>query len=216
MKLQALEEQTALEKERARIARDIHDDLGTRLSEITLLSAMALEKQEPPEQVSDHVRQITQVARQVTDSLDEIVWAVNPRNDSLPYVISYIGQFAMQFLQMAHIHCHLDLPDQPPRRVFPAEARHNLFMVSKEALNNIVRHAGANEAWVKITVNDERLEIDIRDNGRGFDSGNGNENGDGLRNMRQRMANIGGQCRIEGKLGEGSRVVFSQPWSRMN
>jgi signal transduction histidine kinase len=205
-RLRGLEQQAALHKERTRIARDIHDDLGTRLSEIALLSDLALRKPAEPEQ---NVRQIACTVRQVTDSLDEIVWAINPRNDTLPDVISYVGQFALRFLEMAGMRCHLDLPDQPPKRALSAEVRHNLFLVAKEALNNIVRHAQASEVWLSITVSDDSVEMIIKDNGRGFAEVPADANADGLRNMRQRMSEIGGECRIQSKPGSGTEVAFS-------
>jgi signal transduction histidine kinase/ligand-binding sensor domain-containing protein len=212
LKLRALEQQTALDKERARIARDIHDDLGTRLSEITLLSELTLQDQAERDKTTEHVRQISFTVRQLTDSLDEIVWAVNPRNDTLPHLISYIGQFAMQFMQMARIRCELDLPDQPPGRGLSAEVRHNLFLVAKEALNNIVRHAHAGEVSLRITVTEDSMSMIIADNGRGFAGVPEDTSADGLRNMRQRMAEIGGECRVESQPGDGTRVSFYYPW----
>jgi signal transduction histidine kinase len=208
-RLRGLEQQAALHKERSRIARDIHDDLGTRLSEITLLSELALRKPADSEQPGEHVRQIASTVRQVTDSLDEIVWAINPRHDTLPEVISYIGQFALRFLEMANIRCHLDLPDQPPKRGLSAEVRHNLFLVAKEALNNVVRHAQANEVWFSITVGDGSMNMIVKDNGRGFAAPPDDANADGLRNMRQRMSEIGGECHIQSQPGAGTQVLCS-------
>jgi len=212
LKLQALEQQTALEKERTRIARDIHDDVGAGLSEITLLSELALRDQVEPKKAGEHVRQISLSARHVTDALDEIVWAVNPGNDTLPHLVSYLGQFTMQFLQMANVRCRLDLPDQPPKRTLSADVRHNLFLASKEALNNIVRHAQATEASLRMTATDKSLKMIIEDNGRGFEKAPEGPGHDGLRNLRQRMREIGGECRIESNPGRGTRIEFSYPW----
>jgi signal transduction histidine kinase/ligand-binding sensor domain-containing protein len=212
LRLQALEQQAALDKERARIARDIHDDVGAGLSEITILSELASRERVEAKKAGDYVRQISASARQVTDSLDEIVWAVNPGNDTLPHLVSYLGQFAMQFLQMAGVRCRLDLPDQPPKRILSAEVRHNLFLASKEALNNVVRHAEATEASLQISVTDASLAIMIEDNGKGFEPGSGSQTQDGLRNLRQRLQEIGGECRIDSKPGTGTRIEFSYPW----
>jgi signal transduction histidine kinase len=208
-RLRGLEQQAALHKERARIARDIHDDLGTRLSEITLLTELASRKPVDLETSGAHARQIASTVRQVTDSLDEIVWAINPRNDSLPHVVSYIGQFALRFLEMAGIACHLDLPDQPPKRAVSAEVRHNLFLVAKEALNNVVRHAQATRVWLTITATEKVVVLTIKDNGRGFAAASGDPNADGLRNMRQRMSDIGGQCNVESQPGAGTEISCS-------
>lgn len=210
-KLRVLEQQAALSRERARIARDIHDDLGTRLSEITLLSELALQDHSQQEKGQEHIRHISVTARQATDSLDEIVWAANPRNDTLPDLVGYIGQFAQQFLHMARIGCRLELPDQPPRWPLSAEARHNLFLVTKEALNNIVRHAGATEVSLRVTISEQSLNLTIEDNGHGFEPNRNHPSADGLRNMHQRMEAIGGSCDIVSKRGAGTIVVASLP-----
>ena len=215
-KLRALEQQAALSRERARIARDIHDDLGTRLSEITLLSELALQDHSEREKGQEHIRHISVTARQATDSLDEIVWAANPRNDTLPDLVGYIGQFAQQFLHMARIGCRLELPDQPPRWPLSAEARHNLFLVTKEALNNVVRHAHATEVCLRVAVCEESLNLTIEDNGHGFEPNRNHPSADGLRNMHQRMETIGGSCDIVSKRGAGTVVVASLPRRQNN
>ncbi len=207
-RLRLLEQQAALSRERARIARDIHDDLGTRLSEITLLSELALQDHSEREKGQEHIRHISVTARQATDSLDEIVWAANPRNDTLPDLISYMGQFAQQFLQTARINCRLELPDQPPKWPLSAEMRHNLFLVTKEALNNIVRHAQATEVLIRVTISDRSLNVLIEDNGRGFEPDREHPSADGVRNMHQRMETIGGRCDISSKHLAGTKVAL--------
>lgn len=210
-KLRLLEQQAVVSRERARIARDIHDDLGTRLSEITLLSELALQDHSQREKGQEHIRHISVTARQATDSLDEIVWAANPRNDTLPDLIGYIGQFAQQFLYMAGISCRLELPDQPPKWPLSAEVRHNLFLVTKEALNNIVRHAHAREVCLRVKLTEESLNMTIEDNGRGFEPDRAHPSADGVRNMHQRMETIGGNCDITSKRGAGTVITLSLP-----
>lgn len=212
LKMEMLERQTALERERTRIARDIHDDLGAHLSEITILSELAVRDQGDPGKSGEHVRKISANVRQVIDSMDEIVWAVNPRNDTLPHLVSYTGQFAIEFLKMANIRCRLDLPDSPPDRILSAEVRHSLFLVVKEALNNVVRHSDATDAWLRITATATALTVVIEDNGAGFDHPPDDPRCDGLKNLRQRMEEIGGTCQIQSKKGAGTRVEFSYPW----
>ena len=211
MKLRLLEQQAALSKERARIARDIHDDLGTRLSEITLLSELAQQDHSEQEKSREHIRHISVTARQATDSLDEIVWAANPRNDTLPDLVGYIGQFAQQFLHMARIGCRLELPDQPPKWPLSAETRHNLFLVTKETLNNVVRHAHASEVRLRVTLSEQSLNVTIEDNGQGFEPDREQPSADGVRNMHQRMEAIGGRCDIVSKRGAGTVVALSLP-----
>jgi len=216
LKLQSLEQQAALDHERARIARDLHDDLGTCLTKIVLLTGLAQRDSSAPEKVSAHVGKISATARGVIKSLDETVWAVNPRNDTLPHLISYIGQFAVEFLQGADIRCRPDLPEHPPDCNVPAKTRHNLFLAVKEALNNIVRHSSASEVRLRIAVFDETLDLAFEDNGGGFGKVADNGCADGLRNMRRRMEEIGGQCRIKSEPGAGTRISFACPWRNGN
>jgi signal transduction histidine kinase len=147
-------------------------------------------------------------------SLDETVWAVNPRNDTVGDLIDYLGQFAVDFLQTAGIRCRVELPGECDGCHAPAEMRHNLFLASKEALNNVARHSQSTEAWLRVTNTPEELRIVIEDNGQGFDGAPVNGDADGLQNMRQRLAEIGGQCRIESRPGAGTRISFHYPWPR--
>ncbi len=207
-----LEQQTLLHKERARIAKDIHDDLGANLTQITLLSELARQDMTAPEKAGGHVDKISTTARQVMKSLDEIVWAVNPRNDTLPHLVDYLGQFALDFLRAPGIRCRLDLPEHPPELNVPADIRHNLFLAVKEALNNIVKHAGAHEVRLGVDVSNGKLRVAVTDDGHGFERPPQDAWADGLRNMRQRMAEIGGECSIESHAGTGTTIIFDVPW----
>jgi len=149
--------------------------------------------------------------RHVIKSMDEIVWAVNPRNDTLPHLIDYIGQFAIEFLAHANIRCRVDLPDRPVEWAVSPEARHNLFLAVKEALNNVILHSGASEVWLRVSVADSQLTISIEDNGHGFERQATARFADGLPNMKQRMADIGGQSNIESRAGSGTRVCLTFP-----
>ena len=212
--LRLLEQQAALHKERARIAKDIHDDLGANLTEIALLGDLAQQDRAEPDKAGERVGKISATARQAIKSLDEIVWAVNPRNDTLGHLIDYAGQFALDYLRLADIRCRLDLPEQTPQRELSTELRHNLFLVIKEALNNVVRHAHASEVWLRAAVTGEGLELSVEDNGCGFSVAPDDALADGLRNMRQRLEDLGGTCRIESQPGHGTRVLVHLPWPR--
>jgi signal transduction histidine kinase len=214
--LRALEWRDRLHKERARIARDIHDDIGNRLTTITLLTGLAQRDAADPLQAGDHVRRIAATARQVTDSLDEIVWAVNPGNDAVPQVVDYVAQFAVEFAQTAGLRVRVDLPDHPPPVRVSAEARHNLYLVVKEALNNVVRHAAAQEVVLRVEVGESSLRLTIEDDGRGFAPSPEAGGGNGLPNMRQRLAEVGGGCEIASAPGGGTRVLLSVPLSADN
>lgn len=213
-KLQVLQQQTALEQERSRIARDLHDDLGSRLTRMVLLNELVLQGRVAPEESRGHAQGISTAVRDIIQSLDETVWAINPRNDALPQLINYIGQFAVDFLKIAGVRCRLDLPDYPPARTVSAEVRHNLFLAVKEALNNAVRHGRPTEVWLRVSLTDTLLTLTIEDNGRGFSRPSGDPEADGLRNMRRRMEDIGGQFQIESTPGSGARVILTFPWQQ--
>jgi signal transduction histidine kinase/ligand-binding sensor domain-containing protein len=212
-RLQVLEQQEALHRERARIAKDIHDDVGANLTQIALLGELAQQDRSEPDKAAERMGKISGTARLAIKSLDEIVWAVNPRNDTLAHLIDYAGQFAVDFLRAAGIRCRLDLPEQPPVRELSTDLRHNLFLVIKEALNNIVKHSRGTEVWLRTNVTPEALEVVVEDNGCGFDKTPGDALADGLRNMRQRMQDIGGECRIESEPGNGTKVFVHLPWA---
>jgi len=139
---------------------------------------------------------------------------VNPHNDTLPHLINYLGQFAIEFLGAAAIRCRVDLPENPPERAVSPEMRHNLFLVLKEALNNIVRHAQATEVWFRLRLRNDAMEVLIEDNGTGLNGAAAHGGGNGLGNMRHRVEEIGGRFAIESEVGTGTRISANLPWPR--
>jgi signal transduction histidine kinase/ligand-binding sensor domain-containing protein len=214
--MRRLEQRAQLDKERTRIARDLHDDLGCSLNKVALTLDMTQRQIESSQMVNGKIQNCSDMVRQVAKSVDEIVWAINPRNDSLHYLVDYVSQFTVEFLHAADIPCRVDLPDDIPNCVISPEARHNLFLVVKEALNNIVRHAGAGEVQLHITTAEEQITIAIKDNGRGFERPPENATCDGLRNMRQRMDEIGGRFELKTSPGAGTEVAFFYSWPQKN
>ena len=213
-KVRRLEHENALQEERARIAKDIHDDLGARMTQISLLSELTQQALPQPQKAGELVGQIATLSRQGIKSLDEIVWAVNPRNDTLQDLLDYAGQYAVDFLQTAGIRCRVDFPNTAPAREIPADVRHGLFLAVKEALHNVVKHAHATEVWLRVSVTERALQWVIEDNGRGFDQFPNGALADGLRNMRQRLADLGGVCSAGNQPGAGARISFEVPWRR--
>jgi signal transduction histidine kinase len=191
----------------------LHDDLGGSLTQVALLLDLGQRgKSAGPDGEKSHAQRCATMVRQVVKSVDEIIWAINPRNDNVRYLIDYLSQFAVEFLHAAEIRCRVDLPEQFPEHPVSPEVRHNLFLVLKETLNNIARHAQAGEVRLRVTATGARVEITVEDNGRGFDHAPDNSRSDGLRNMRQRMDEIGGQFHLESKPGQGTRVTFGYAW----
>jgi ligand-binding sensor domain-containing protein/signal transduction histidine kinase len=222
-KIERIERERAVEVERGRIANDIHDHLGAGLTEIVILGELAQNPEGSEEAVQADIRRVTEKARALTHSLDEIVWAVNPENDMLDNFVSYACNFVDDYLQVAKIRCRLDVPAYLPEIPLTANIRHNLFMVLKEALNNVVKHAKASEVWIQIAVELEKFSITVRDNGKGFlletmaDGGagptaEGSNRGlrrNGLTNMRKRMHTMGGEISLESRPGHGTQVQLT-------
>jgi signal transduction histidine kinase len=214
LKLERVERQQALERERARIARDIHDDLGASLTRITMLSHTAHEDPGDATQAVDYMRQIYNTARELTRSMDEIVWAVNPHHDSIESLVNYLGRFAQHFLSSVDIRCRLDMPVHLPAWPVRSEVRHNLYLAFKEALNNTAKHAGASEVRVTMELGESHFVMVVADDGRGFDLVEAAESsrptgGNGLKNMRLRLEQIGGRCEIGSVPGSGTTVKFA-------
>ncbi len=206
-RLRRLEQERAVERERTRIARDMHDQLGASLTQIAIASKLLV--LDPPERVANHGREIAAIARHTIESLDEIVWAVDPANDGLGAALDYLVGFAVEFLASAGIASDVQMPEDVPETLFPARTRHHLFLAVRESLNNIVKHAAASLVHLEITIRSSRLTINIADNGRGFDPGPTRAGASGLTNIQARMAEIGGACRLESSSGAGTRIELT-------
>jgi len=206
--IEIMRQKEALEKERARIARDLHDQLGATLTQIALLGELAEADKNLPDEVETHARQITQTARETTRVLDEIVWAVNPSNDTLESLANYICKYAQEYLSSANIGFRNEIPSDLPDIPLPPEVRHNLYLAVKEAITNIARHSKASLAALRLEINGDKLVIEIRDNGIGISDLNAvkSKKRSGLLNMETRIRDIGGEFYI-GKLPEGGTMV---------
>ncbi len=220
-KLDRIERQRALELERTRIARDIHDDLGASLTRIAMLSDPGRSALDGPEQATANLKRIYRTTREVTRSMEEVVWAVDPRHDTFDSLVIYLQKYAQDFLESAGIRCRLDLPSQFPFSPLTAEVRHNLFLAFKEATNNIVKHASASEVRISLTLEPMTFAVTIEDNGRGFAVRAAADEvmpdpahpipGNGTKNMRSRLAEIGGACEIRSDPTLGTTVKFVLP-----
>jgi ligand-binding sensor domain-containing protein/two-component sensor histidine kinase len=214
LQFERLERQRAVEKERTRVAQDLHDDLGAGLTEIGLLSGMLQNNTTlPPENKGEALSRISQRTRYLVTALDEIVWAVNPRNDSAKSLGGYFCRYAQEFFEPTSIRCRLELREGGVDSPLNSEQRHHLFLAFKETLTNVVRHSGASEVRVSISLEAaNRLTISVQDNGHGLPQILA-EGADGLINLRQRMTQLRGDCKVHNLPEGGAEVKLSVPLS---
>ena len=205
-KLARLELAAGIEKDRMRIARDLHDDVGAQLTRLSLMCAGLADGAAPAQ-----VDELAVASRRIAQSMDEIVWAVEPGNDSLDRLGTFLCRFTAEFLEDSGVRARYDVPADLPAAPLSADVRHNLFLAVKEALNNALKHAAAREIRLTITAADQVLKITVADDGAGFDVAGAASAGHGLRNMRARLGEIGGSCRMESAPGGGTRVIFHWP-----
>lgn len=212
----ALEGQLRLAQERERIARDMHDDIGAGLTQIGLLTQRAART--APAETPQLLDRIAGASREAALAMDQIVWAVNPRNDRLEPLVDYLCQVAREYLEPTGIRCRLDVPPLIPEVLVSSDVRHHLLLVLKETLGNAVRHSGAREVRISLRVDGGVLQLRVEDDGRGMSgehaatrSGGGN----GIPNLRRRMEALGGRCDVEGRPGVGTCVVAAVPLQRL-
>lgn len=218
-----LEKQRAIERERTRIAYNIHDCLGANLTHITMLSDPERNGLNP-ERAKENLNKIHRTVGELTMAMDETVWALNPEHDTLDSLVSYLQMFAQDFLKAAGVRLRLEMPYEIPSLPLSPEVRHNLFLAFKEALNNMVKHSAASEVRVNLSLEAVGFSLSVEDNGRGFDADSrdmrvaepraGASNGNGLASMRVRLLEIGGRCQLRSVPGQGTKVTFSLPLQR--
>ncbi len=209
--VERLEHQRALELERNRIARDLHDDLGVGLTEIGLLGDLANTSSQLPPASRDRLQEIIDRARALAASLDEIVWAINPANDTSQSQVDYFFPYAQKLLGRAGIRCRLKVIDPLPAGNLNSEERHEFFHAFKEALNNIIRHSAATTVEVTFSAVQGHLSVCVADDGCGLEERAGGAAHHGLTGMRERMQRLGGSCEITGSTGGGTTVNFKIP-----
>ncbi len=218
-RLAKMEQERAIERERTRIAQDIHDDIGASLTRISLLSQSAGGGRTTP---PDVLEQIYDTASTITRSMDEIVWAINPKFDDLESLVYYLTTYAQKFLAAAKVRFRLEAPDTLPAMSVNTQVRHHVFLCCKEALNNVVKHSGASEVTLTVVVESGVLRVEIADDGGGAQAevaGVGGRQeallrvsaGNGLKNMRERMADLGGCCTVSARTPRGMMVRFEIP-----
>jgi signal transduction histidine kinase len=208
---QRAERQREIERERARVAHDLHDDLGARLTEVNMLSSLVKSPATSEAEKQRYLDELGITAGRMVTSLDEIVWAVNPRNDTVSSLASYFSSYAQRLLELASVSCGLDVAEELPDYPLEPRFRQELFFAFKEALNNVVRHAGATQVWLRISLAGGQLVVIVADNGRGFELRSRQVAADGIANMHERLKAIGGECRISVEAQKGTTVRFQAP-----
>jgi len=206
-----LQRQQGLAEERSRIAQDLHDDLGANLAQIAYHGDSLIETQALAPANAGHVEKMRQIARTTTHALDEIVWAVDPKQDSLESFAGYLCGFAQEVLADAGLKCRFDFPIDFHGRPLSSKNRHHIFLACKEALHNVIRHASATEVRIRLAVGEKETELEIRDDGRGFDTSRAtgrSGGGHGLGSMRDRLKAVGGRCEMTSHADAGTQLCF--------
>ena len=217
-------ERWLLQRERARIAMDVHDDIGSRMTHLVLNGEVAQDEMPSGSKAHTQLAGICDDARGVLSSIDEILWALNPRQDNLQDFAHYVCDYTQKFLAPSAIECVFGMDPQNLTAAADLPLRRSLLMAIKEALNNTVKYSGATEVLLKIAHQRNHLVVTINDNGRGFDMASAKTGRHGLGNMSKRMNELGGTCRVTSQVGKGCRVEFriplkqqprfSLPWNR--
>jgi signal transduction histidine kinase len=210
-KRQLAERRREIEQERARLAQDLHDDLGAGLTEVNMLTSLVKSQTTSAPEKERYLGDLSETALRMVSSLDEIVWAVNPRNDTTASLASYFGSYAQRLLDLASVSCALDIAEDLPEHALDPRFRQELFFAFKEALTNIVRHAGATLVWLRVSVREDWLTVELADNGRGFDVHEHHAGDDGIANMNERLKSLNGECRITSSPQHGTTVQFRAP-----
>lgn len=207
-KLVRVEQAHALERERTRISRDLHDDLGARLTQMAFLTDLAAAEEGQTKEIKNQLRDVSQQARSAVQSLDETVWMVNPQKDTLPHLVVYLATYAEQFFQPTDIHCRQEICRNPPPVALPGNLRRDIFFLVKEALNNVLKHSEAQEVWLRIAIRGPVMRIVVQDDGGGFLLSQTKSHRHGLENMSQRAAAAGIKLRLHSALGQGTRLTL--------
>jgi signal transduction histidine kinase len=204
-------ERWLLQQERTRIAREIHDDIGSRITQLVLHGEVAQGGLSDTSEMRQQLVQICEEARALLSSMDEVLWAVNPRRDTLRDFASYVCKYAQEFLKATPIQCRLEVDPEMAASALDLPSRRSLLMAIKEALNNAVKYSEATEIRLQIQWQGQRLTVVVLDNGKGFAPEAMKPERNGLTNMAQRMNELGGHCCVSSQPGHGCRVEFNIP-----
>ena len=204
-----IEKMRAIDQERSRIARDLHDDLGSTLTEISMMATPRPGSKIGSNITAERLQAIAEKSRSMISALDGVVWVVNSKNDTLSSLIEYIASHAEEFLAKAGVACRVELPANYPEQIILSEVRHDVMLAVREVLNNSVRHGHPQEVLLRVIIAGNSLNIVIQDDGCGFDSNQ--IKGNGLVNLEHRMHKLKGFCQIHSSLKGGTKIVLQLP-----
>jgi ligand-binding sensor domain-containing protein/signal transduction histidine kinase len=210
-RLALLETQHAIERERLRISQDMHDDIGSILTQVSQLSDLGQSDPIAAVATQKQFERIGQQARGAVQSLDEIVWATNPKNDNLPQFVEYVCRFADECFEASTIRCWQEVPTSLPNLPLRTDVRHDVFLAIKEAFTNALKHSRATEIWLRLELRESEVCISVKDNGRGFDPQKVAVGGNGLENMKTRLAECGGRVEFFSAPAQGAEIKFIFP-----
>ena len=210
-KLLKLEKEQAVEKERNRISQDMHDDLGSGLTKIAILSEVVKKQINDPEKAKQQLENISESSRELVDNLQDIIWILNPKNDTLENLAAYIREYALKFFEPFGIEVQFIYPEKFPDIKLSEETRRNIFLALKESFNNIGKHAWCNKVKIYIEETNREIRITVLDDGKGFDAERVRQFGNGLVNMQHRIEQIGGKYEITSETGTGTRTKIEIP-----
>jgi len=209
--LVAVQQQNEIEKERSRIASDMHDDLGSDVTRISMLSRLIQNESTPQEHVRDHSKKIIQTSNEILQKMDEIIWALNSSNRRIENLFSYIHGFAFDYFERSNVSYHVSIAENLPEIAMSAIQRRNIFLVVKESLNNIIKHAAATSVEIRLEADGNGIIITISDNGSGFQHQELPPGRNGIRNMKKRLSEIKGTLEISSTPGKGTEIVIRVP-----
>lgn len=197
-----------IEKDRARIARDMHDDLGTRVSVLNLTASFVRRSiDSDPSQARQQVTRMETAARDLVQAMEGLVWAVNPSNDTLDHLAAHLSSLAHDLFHDSPIRLRIFIPDSLPATTLPSDFRNHFALAVKESLNNTLKYAGPCEVSLKLSTQGNALLVEVADTGLGFNPALPRE-GNGLRNLASRFHELGGTFTIDSSPGNGTRVTF--------
>jgi signal transduction histidine kinase/ligand-binding sensor domain-containing protein len=203
------ERERAIETIRVRISQDIHDEIGSNLTKISLMSQrikLSYHKQKEIDETL--INKITESSKEVVNNFGEIIWAVNPKHDNLQSLLAYLRNYIINFFEQTNIDCMIYFPDEVAAVAIAPDLKHNLFLVIKESLNNILKHAAATEVKISFQFSSQTFCFEITDNGKGITDMNGRDFGNGLMNMKNRMKAVNGKFEIESEKNKGTKIIL--------